>query len=191
MRYDPAKSLYPRGYAGATGTLAEVSLVLCIAEPGEPKPGANPQRDLEPSELPADIATRVARAFREGRSPFHKNVVFLLDCCWPNMPFDEQLRRTWITEGVLCSAGKTTGPVPAQVERECASRYLKAQLALLPDAFVIALGAKAKRRLKLAGRPPDACVVAAGRPAGNWATAKPSWRDAGAVFQQCRTEHGI
>ena len=92
------------------------------------------------------------------------------------------MRRTWITEGVLCSAKVTTGRIPAGVERECAMRYLGQQLALLPRAFVIALGRKAERRLQRAGRTPDVTVIAAGLPGGNWTRAKPSWEAAGRAF---------
>jgi hypothetical protein len=143
MRYEPERGLFPRGYAGATGTLTEVALVLVIAEPGEPSANAKPQPEATANELPAVLAERVGEAFRSNKSAFHRNVRFLLDCCFPGLMFEDQMRQAWITEGVMCSAAKTTGPVPSGVERECATRYLTAQLALLPAAFVIALGDKA------------------------------------------------
>ena len=184
MRYRPEHGLFPRGYAGATGSLSDVELVLCIAEPGEPPTNPPPLLDVQAIALPALLAAHVAEAFRSRKSPFHRNVGTLLDCCFPNQSFEERLRRTSITEGVLCSAAKTTGRVPLAVERECASRYLSAQLELLPDAFVVALGRKAERRLKLAGRVPNAAVVAAGPPGGNSKKAKPSWQAAGRAFQE-------
>ena len=45
-RWKPAIGHVPRGFLGATGELAEVELVMVLAEPGEPKraePG-NPKR---------------------------------------------------------------------------------------------------------------------------------------------------
>lgn len=184
MRHDPEHGVYPRGYAGATGTLAEVALVLCVAEPGEPRVGANPLPLVPAAELPGMLAISVARAFQDHKSAFHNNVRFLLDCCWPELNFEAQMRRTWITESVLCSAAKPAGRIPTAVERECVARYLSKQLDLLPNAFVITLGAKAQRRMKLAGRGPDASVVAAGLPGANMPKAKPSWRKAGAAFQR-------
>src|SRR5678815_6195421 len=123
MRYDPAHGLFPRGFAGATETLAAIDLVLCLAEPGEPAASARPQPIAAPHELPEVVAISVARAFQARKSAFHDNVGYLLDCCWPDLPFEARMRRTWITEGVLCSAAIPADPVPRAVERECASRY--------------------------------------------------------------------
>jgi hypothetical protein len=184
MRYDPARGLFPRGYAGATGRLDDVALVLCIAEPGEPSNTADAQPSTVACEVPPLVAESTGAAFRDRPSAFHSNVRFLLECCWPGISFEEKLRRSWITEGVLCSATVTTGRVAVSVERECARRYLAAELRLLSNAFVIALGRKAERRLKLADRVPDAVVMAAGLPGGNSRRAKPSWQTAGAAFQE-------
>jgi hypothetical protein len=186
MRWEPTRGLFPRGYAGAAGALEDIELVVCIAEPGEPGSTSKAQPAGTPAELPQLIATSIAGAFETTKSPFHRNVAFLLSCCWPGISFGEQMRRTWITEGVLCSAKASTARVPASVERECATRYLRRQMEILPDAFVIALGRKAERRLRLADRAPDVTVIAAGLPAGNWARAKPSWEQAGRAFQDHR-----
>jgi hypothetical protein len=48
---------------------------------------------------------------------------------------------------------------------------------------VIALGKKAERRVKLAGRVPDA-TVRAGKPGCYRKDAKPSWQAAGAAFNR-------
>jgi uracil-DNA glycosylase len=70
-----------------------------------------------------------------------------LNMCWPGQGFDEQMRRTWITESVLCSAKKEGGHVPVRVGKECRRNYLERQLALFPSAVVAALGSKAANRL--------------------------------------------
>jgi hypothetical protein len=183
VRYDPQCGLIPRGYAGATASKSDVRLVLCLAEPGEPSKGEWYDVSTPPSVLIDQIASLVAGAYRSGASPFHRNVRFILDACWPGLSFDVQLQRTWVTEGVLCSANVTTGPVAPVVEQECASRHLKRQLEFLSNAFVIALGKKAERRLHLAGRPPDFVARAAGRPIGSRVGAEASWRSAGEAFQ--------
>jgi hypothetical protein len=64
-----------------------------------------------------------------------------------NLSLDEQLRRTWITEAVLCSAKVEGGPVAREVGHECRKRYLDKQLALFPNAWVVLLGDKALDRL--------------------------------------------
>jgi hypothetical protein len=98
----------------------------------------------DPEDVVDTLATGIGNTFRNGQSAFHSNVRRVLNYCWPGLSFDEQFRRTWITEGVLCSAAETTRSVPRVVENECASRYLIPQLDLLPKAFVIALGDKAR-----------------------------------------------
>lgn len=184
MRWQPALGLFPRGFTGATGDLTDVALVLVFAEPGEPPTGAKPQPDMKPAELIEVSSASVSKAFETSSGAFHGNVRYLLDRCWPAVPYAEQLRRTWMTEAVLCSAEVTTGPVPKVVEKECGSRFLRRQLELLPDAFVVALGGKANRRLKMCGRPADASVIAAGLPGEYSKKAKPSWDAAGIAFQR-------
>ncbi len=183
MRYEPQLGLFPRGYAGATGRLHDVDLVVCVAEPGEPSANAKPQPEGAQEDSVEEIASRVEAAFSNRKGLFHRNVMTMLDGCWPGLTFEEMMRRTWITEGVLCSAEKTTGPVPTAVTKECVSRYLTKQLELLPKAFVIALGGKAKRRLTMAGRPPDVAAFAAGLPGCNHKGARPSWQGAGDAFR--------
>lgn len=184
VRYAPEKGLIPRGFCGAKGEADEIRLVLCLAEPGEPTNFENYDTSLPADALIDDIASRVEAGYRDSAPGFHKNVRFILDCCWPGLDFQDQLRKTWITESVLCSADKTTGPVRRIVECECASRYLTVQLNLLRDFFLIALGKKAERRLCQAGRPPDFVVRAAGRPIGSRAVAEASWSAAGRAFQE-------
>lgn len=71
----------------------------------------------------------------------------------PEDSFDSQLRKTWMTESLLCSAPKEGGSVKASSWRARTNCYLKPQLDLLSHAFVVALGSKAKSRLKPIGIP--------------------------------------
>lgn len=144
MRWSPGDGHVPRGFCGALGSTAEVDLVLVTAEPGDPLPG----------EVHRGIETTVAyslHGLRERVTPFHRNVCLILDLCFPNQSLDEQLRRTWRTNSVLCSAMNECGPVPRAVESACMRRYLAPQLALLSHALVAALGYKAQRRLAREG----------------------------------------
>jgi hypothetical protein len=144
MRWSPPGGHVPRGFCGALGDVGEVELVLVSAEPGDPLRG-EAHTDLE-SAVEYSLSSLRRRA-----TPFHQNVRLILDLCFPNLSFDEQLRRTWRTNSVLCSARVECGGVPRSVERTCMSAYLSRQLALVPNALVAALGRKAQDRLRRQG----------------------------------------
>jgi uracil-DNA glycosylase len=94
--------------------------------------------------------------------------------CFPGLPFMAQLRATWITDSVLCSARRECGRVPASAWRECRGRFLEPQLSLFPNAVVAALGSKSRDRL--GGVPGVIPAVAAAPPGCNHADAKASWQ---------------
>jgi hypothetical protein len=71
----------------------------------------------------------------------------ILNIAFPDLSLADQLRHTWITEAVLCSAPKEGGKVAAEVEKECRDRYLLPQLKLFRNARIVLLGGKAKDRL--------------------------------------------
>ena len=144
MRWSPANGHVPRGFCGAIGNVREVELVLVSAEPGDPLPGA----------AHTDIESAITFAMNVLRNPptrYHQNFRRILEYCFPGQSFDEQLRRTWRTNSVLCSAEIEGGRVPRSIERTCTDTYLARQLALLPHALVAALGKKAQNRLRRQG----------------------------------------
>src|SRR5208337_676027 len=124
MRWEPANGHVPRGFSGALGNIRDVKLVLVFAEPGDPLPGES-HKGIE-SAMECSLTY-----LRTGATPFHKNLLRILDFCFPGQSVDEQLRRTWCTNSVLCSAEQESGPVPAAVEDVCMRTYLRAQLDLL------------------------------------------------------------
>jgi hypothetical protein len=177
--------LVPRGYSGAFGTARNVRLVLVLAEPGTPQPGTQSQSvDGDPAKVVANIATGVRDAFETGATAFHRNVRSILDACWPNLQFAEQMKRTWITESVLCSAAKSCSGFSREVESACATMYLSPQLQALSGAFVVCLGGKAARRLRTAGLRYDVKAAAPGLPGGNTERSKKTWLRLGKRFQQ-------
>lgn len=146
MRWKPGEGHVPRGFRGATGRTKEVNLVLVCAEPGDPyEPVRGARRDYL-SKVYVASNRDLGRADR-----FAPNIRYILGVAWPRLSFEEQLRRTWLTEAVLCSAKVECGSVPVSVERECSVRYLMPQLALFPNARIVALGSKARDRLQRAG----------------------------------------
>jgi len=159
-RWAPERGHIPRGWIGATGSLAEVRLVLVTAEPGDPadgegSAGAKPDEALRSHHDFAYAALEADNLRRGGRAvPFQRNLRLLIDYCWPGLAFREQMRSTWILPTVLCSASVSGAPMPRLVEQACGVRYLFPQMRLLNSAFVIALGGKAKERLQRAGFAP-------------------------------------
>jgi hypothetical protein len=185
VRWDPQQGHIPRGYIGGTGTIVDIRLILVTAEPGDPADGetyiGSPRDMVLQYSARAYTALESLNLRRGGRpAPFHKNLRLLIDLCWSEMTFPEQMRRTWITPAVLCSAPVSGGSVPRAVSERCAASYLRPQIDALPAAFVIALGSKAAERLRLCGA---RCDFVAQHPSARPNT-KPldSWREAAEAF---------
>ncbi len=154
--WEPDRGLVPCAFGGATGSLDDVKLVLVTAEPGDTPDDANYRGSA------TDMLHNSLRVFteamqrgglvRQGRpTSFHRNMCRILDYFWPDQSLAEQLRKTWTTNAVLCSARVSGGRHPRRVEAACAATYLAPQLALLSHAFVFVLGDKARDRLVAAG----------------------------------------
>ena len=158
--WGPDRGLVPCAFGGATGTLVEVRLVIVTAEPGDPPDDANYRgtaTDMHNSLRVFTEAMQRGGLDRPGRpTPFHRNMRQILDCFFPGQSLAEQLKKTWTTNAVLCPAQVSGGPHLARVEAACANTYLAPQLALLDNAFVLALGNKARDRLAAAGLRIDA-----------------------------------
>ena len=144
MRWNPGAGHVPRGFLGGSGTLEEIELVLVFAEPGDPH-SAECHDGLESAYEYANFAVK------SGKDEFHRNIRMILDSCWPELSFEEQMRKVWLTDSVLCSASKECGNVPKATERSCGQRYLIPQLNLFPSALIVAVGGKAQRRLRTLG----------------------------------------
>jgi len=169
MRWKPSEGHVPRGFLGATADLNDVELILVFAEPG------NPQAD----EVHTGMESAIHYAFhyhQRQQDQFHRNVRQVLDLCWPGISFETQLSRVWMTESVLCSAKRECGPVSSSTERACGERYLLRQLALFPNALIVTLGTKAKRRLRALGLKDFLAVGAVAPPGCNQAKVRDSWR---------------
>jgi hypothetical protein len=179
MRWNPSAGHVPRGFLGACGDQSEVDLILVVAEPGDPHHGE--------SHSGLDSAyTYATTAFRMGKDQFHRNIRQILDMCWPDIAFEQQLRKFWLTESVLCSARNEGGSVSRKASMACGQRYLLAQLALFPQALVVALGGKAKDRLRAIGVRDFVPVWAAAPPGCNRPEAFESWQTIPAELERRR-----
>ena len=183
LKWNPAKGYAPHGFCGGTGSLEDIRLVLVTAEPGDPgDPGDekhyNPR--LAPCDLLKSISSYVYEGIKNSDRVFHRNLKYILDRCWPGLSFDEQMKRTWITESVLCSAPVTTGRVDS--EKVCADAYLRRQVELLGHAYWVAMGRKAERRLRFSTSR-FAYIPAPAPPGGNMPSARAAWDGLGEDFQ--------
>lgn len=168
MRWSPSEGHIPRGFLGATADLNDVELVLVFAEPGDPQ--------ADEVHTGIESALHYVYYYHQGqRDQFHRNVRYVLNLCWPEIPFEAQLKRVWMTESVLCSAPRECGPVPRSTERACGERYLLRQLALFPNALVVALGTKAQTRLRALGHKDFLAVGALAPPGCNQTRVRESW----------------
>lgn len=181
MRWKPGQGHVPRGFCGATGALEDVELVLVFAEPGDPQE-AECHTGLESAYIYA------TSGFATGKDIFYQNVRKILGMCWPNLAFEQQMQKVWLTESVLCSAKKEGGSVSAAASRACGKRYLLAQLSLFPKALVVALGTKAQKRLGDLGGINFISATAVAPPGCNRREAMPSWELISRELQRRRGE---
>ncbi|AOY97613.1 hypothetical protein BKK79_37410 (plasmid) [Cupriavidus sp. USMAA2-4] len=150
-RWDPTAGHVPRGQCGATTELDIVRLVLVCAEPSTPRRDEEYAQACSADEYISDAAIVSLGLLERKGTPFHENLRQILDLCWRDLPFSVQMERTWITNSVLCSAQTAGGRLPASMETRCATTYLWPALRLFPNATIIALGAKARDRLRRIG----------------------------------------
>lgn len=177
MRWSPADGHVPRGFCGALGDLADVELVLIVAEPGDPQRNEE-YSDQSSEKLLEEVSKKGYRYLESGNDQYYKNIRYILDKCWPKLTFAQQMRRTWITESILCSAVRETGTVPAAISRCCVDLYLRKQLSALAHATIATLGGKAKKRTLCVERELGQEFIrafAAAPPGCYRREAKPSW----------------
>jgi hypothetical protein len=176
MRWAPLKGHAPRGFCGGEGQLGDIEVIFVFAEPGDPL-----SDESHPS---IDDAISCARDFFEnGIDLMHKNVRFVMDLLWPDMSFDEQMKKCLFTDSVLCSAPVERGAVSWTVEQACVKRYFLPLLELLPNAKVIAFGRKAQNRLSSGGFVDYISARAVAPPEGNKPQARESWIEAVQVLR--------
>lgn len=178
VTWSPAKGHVPRGCCGAIGSPEEVGLVLVCAEPGDPHEGEVHSADGTAAGRLDSVLNYAWDCFAGSHDQFHLNIRAIIEMCWPGLAFEKQLRCTWITDSILCSAAREGASMPIRVARECIARNLMQQIALFPNAIVVALGRKAQVRLQKAGVTDFISAYAAAPPGCNFSRAKPSWEAA-------------
>ncbi len=156
--WDPKAGHIPRGFGGANNRACAVKLILVTAEPGSPSDGES-YSEGDPEVMLRQHIEFFERIFREdglrrgGRhAPFHSGLRTILDLCWPEpeMGLEEKLSLTWFTNAVKCPAATSGGKIPRGIEETCVSSYVKREIEALPNAYVLALGEKARKRLRAA-----------------------------------------
>ncbi len=182
-QWNPKRGQVPRGFLGATGCPAEVELVMVFAEPGHPHRCERYDHRLDPRSLLRSAMQHTYCCYRSSTDPFHRNVRWFMSEVFPDLPFDEQLRRVWLTEGRLCSIDNEIGQT---IDRTCASRYLVRQIKQFPNATGVAFGGKAQKYLR--GIKIDFIgAYALAPPGANRKRARPTWE---AAIQKIRAKRG-
>jgi hypothetical protein len=177
VRWDPAAGHIPRGCRGAEGGIEDVQLILVTAEPGDPYGHEAHPANLEPIDFLRRTAADGRSFLASPQDTFNRNIRLILDLAWPGLSFDQQMRRTLVTESVFCSASEEGASVPRHVESACLGRYVAPHLALFSNARIVALGRKAQKRLGREGIPFTAAWAAA-PPGANRPEARASWEAA-------------
>lgn len=140
MVWSPTTGHIPRGCCGAIGELNEVQLVIILEEPGNPHQGEESYSLSTPHEICEAAMLYAYKCYESRRGRVHDRIRrYLLDEIWPNVDFDRQMRKVWITESMLCSKPQVSwnrrGP-----RRKCVETYLQKQLSLFPNAVVAVFG---------------------------------------------------
>lgn len=147
---------------------------MVFSEPGHPHHNEHYDPDVAPTALLEAGLRHVYDCFKNSTDLFHRNVRWFMSQLYPDLTFDQQLRKVWLTEGRLCSIDVEIGSTR---DRTCASTYLSRQISLLNNASVVAFGGKAKSYL--GGLRLSAIEAYALAPPGaNHSPAKPSWEAA-------------
>ena len=173
-QWNPKSGHIPRGFFGATGKLSEVELVMVFPECGQPHEGEQYDPNLSPEELMEAAMGHAGASFKNKQDLYHLNVRWFISELYPNLTFEEQSRRVWMTDGRLCSIDEDIG---GAIDTNCGANYLVKQIELLPNASVIGFGKKAQLYLD-ALRIEHIKAVALAPPAAKKEEARPSWENA-------------
>jgi|688.fasta_scaffold156103_4 hypothetical protein len=191
--WNPNEGHIPRGFLGATSTIRDVEIIMVFAEPGDP----HKDEKYESASFKSAL-NRTYKSMKDGTDRFHENVRSILNMFFPGEDFDAQLKKTWMTESVLCSASKECGSVPKEVIEKCSNNYLLKQISLFFDGIanpptIIALGRKASvrlDRLKLNEKKIPFIYVAHPSPPGaNRKEAVISWKKAAEDFKLAKSHN--
>ncbi len=164
MKWEPSQGFIPRGWIGGIGKIHEIRLVFVVAEPNSPMGEEEDKyvgnissqnimtlyHDVAMLALMDGKTKQISRNEKKMKSRFHSRMLDILQMFWaPQAEFAEILTRTWITPAVLCSEARNLKNGNSKVEKACAKIYLKKQLDILREhAFIVALGEKARNRLR-------------------------------------------
>ena len=124
MKWAPDIGYIPCGFGGGTNSVQEVRLVVVTAEPSDPLIGEAYNGS------PREIIGKVTSLFEDymfervvdHKSRYFPNLRKILNLCWKHRSLIDQLRVTWITTAVKCSARTSGAAVSPAIEAACAER---------------------------------------------------------------------
>ena len=91
--WQPANGHIPRGFLGATGDLSEVELIMLFAQPGAPHDEERYDPGAHSTDLLLASVEHAYKCFSTSKYSFHRNAIWFLKQLYPDLSFDEQLRR--------------------------------------------------------------------------------------------------
>jgi len=154
--WKPASGQVPRGWWGGSGPAKDINLVVILGEPSlKTQPGESYAANPSVAEISQFIDGLYQKKFPtkalgeelpSDRGSVHYNVMLLLQWCFGHdVSIEELKKRVWVTQAVLCSVKEGTLSTHHKLVRKtCWEMYLKRQLDLVPNAFVIPMGIKAR-----------------------------------------------
>lgn len=104
VTWDPEHGHVPRGFRGGFGLIEDIRLILVVAETGDPYVTERHPAHVQPIDYLRRVYNSSSEHVEHKVDLFARNVRVILDFAWPGLSFEEQMRRTWITESVFCSA---------------------------------------------------------------------------------------
>ena len=158
-------------------TLVQIELILITAEPGDPYPWQQYSYETQPMNVIDKLCREAYNYISQPPDQFHRNLRKLLDICFPNLSFYNQMKKAWITDSVLCSDITEGASVPKDICLLCGNTYLRKQLSIMNHAKIVALGGKAAQRLKRLKINCDLKVFSIAPPGCNFKGAIESWNE--------------
>ena len=184
--WDPSIGQIPRAFGGGHSDPSKIRLVIVTAEPGRPTDGES--YSGSPGEMFDQHVRLLEQIFRDDSrrlngkpAPFHKNLKFLLELCWGPVSWEEIFKRTWFTNSVICSLPQGKREFPIRIRDRCGETFLRPQIDLCKNAFVLALGRPARERMARLNIRMDATAQ---HPSARPNTKpKESWKGAAEIFR--------
>ena len=150
-KWNPEEGDIPRGFLGAIGSIEDIEAIFIIAEPSTPQEtySTNISNIDHMKEAVDDAYMRYSSMTSLG----HKNLNRIMERIWPEIEFNDHLKKVWITESRLCSVSSPLASTSVSDRMLCAEKYLLKQLELfdLDKVKIVCFGGKSHETMDRLG----------------------------------------